>query len=130
MAAAGLSYYEVHDFEVPPDAVDEALRHARDHGLRCAQYAPSLFTDPDYRDGALTAPRAATRRNAVELRADRLLVRAGWGGFPLAKDAARRCGSRWTASTRSATPPVSATAWTRSASPSNPNPANPGATCS
>ena len=66
LAAAGMSFYEAHDHEIPPGDVEQALRRAEECGLACAMYTPSFFADPLFKDGAMTSNDAAVRRKAGE----------------------------------------------------------------
>lgn len=64
LAEAGLSYFEAHDTEIPLAEVPRARKVAAACGLRCGMYTPSFFTDPRFKDGAMTANDPAVRKLA------------------------------------------------------------------
>jgi xylose isomerase len=66
LAEAGMTYFEAHDSEIPPNQVDEARSRAESCGLSCGMYTPSYFADPIFKDGAMTSNDPQIRRKAVE----------------------------------------------------------------
>jgi xylose isomerase len=65
LAQAGMSFYEAHDTEITPADAEKALQIAQAHGLKCAMYTPSFFTDPIFKDGAMSSNDAAVRQKAL-----------------------------------------------------------------
>ena len=99
LAAAGMTYYEAHDHEIPPPEAETARQRADAEGLRCGMYTPSFFADPLFKDGAMTNLDASVRARALEnaraavdatvvLGADTMVFWNGREGFDfvLAKD--------------------------------------------
>jgi xylose isomerase len=99
LADAGMSYYEAHDYEIPPAQVAQARKIADAAGLQCAMYTPSFFADPIFKDGAMTNGDPAIRKQAManakaavdttlEMGADLMVFWNGREGFDfvLAKD--------------------------------------------
>src|ERR1043166_5574556 len=66
LAQAGMSYFEAHDTEIPLADVPRARKVARALGLQCGMYTPSFFTDPRFKDGAMTSNDPAIRKLASE----------------------------------------------------------------
>lgn len=66
LAEAGMSYFEAHDTEIPLSDVPRARKIAAALGLRCGMYTPSFFTDPRFKDGAMTSNDPAIRKLALE----------------------------------------------------------------
>lgn len=66
LAAAGMSYYEAHDHEIPLADVERANKKAAECGLKCAMYTPSFFAEPVFKDGAMTSNDPAVRALALE----------------------------------------------------------------
>ena len=65
LAEAGMSYYEAHDVEIPATDAPKAAKIARSLGLKCAMYTPSFFSDPIFKDGAMTSNDPAVRRKGL-----------------------------------------------------------------
>jgi xylose isomerase len=66
LAEAGMSYFEAHDTEIPLADVPRARRIAASCGLKCGMYTPSFFTDPRFKDGAMTSNEPAIRKLALK----------------------------------------------------------------
>ena len=66
LAEAGMSFYEAHDVEIPAADAPKAVKIARALGLKCAMYTPSFFSDPIFKDGAMTSNDPAVRRKGME----------------------------------------------------------------
>ena len=65
LAEAGMSYFEAPDTEIPLADVARARKTAAALGLQCGMYTPSFFTDPRFKDGAMTSNAAAIRKLAL-----------------------------------------------------------------
>ena len=61
LAEAGMSFYEAHDVEIPAGDAPKAVKIARQLGMKCAMYTPSFFSDPIFKDGAMTSNDPAVR---------------------------------------------------------------------
>ena len=61
-----MTYYERHDTESTPDRAADGRRRADECGLRCAMYTPSFFTDPVFKDGAMSSHDPAVRARGLE----------------------------------------------------------------
>jgi xylose isomerase len=106
LAAAGITYVEAHDVEIPEADVPKARQLLKKHGLKMGMYTPSFFADAVFQDGAMTSNDPGVRKLALEhaLKAVDMTVELGaeimvfWNGregfdFMLAKsgrDAIRR----------------------------------------
>lgn len=66
LAAAGMSFYEAHNTEIPAADAERARKVAEECGLRCAMFTPSFFADPIFKDGAMTSNDATVRAKALE----------------------------------------------------------------
>jgi len=66
LAEAGMSFYEAHDTEIPAADASKAVKIAKAHGLKCAMYTPSFFTDTIFKDGAMTSNFPEIRKKALE----------------------------------------------------------------
>lgn len=66
IAEAGMTYYEAHDTEITPDMAADGKRRADKCGLRCAMYTPSFFTDPVFKDGAMSSNDPGVRARGLE----------------------------------------------------------------
>lgn len=66
IAEAGMTYYEAHDSEITPEMAAEGRRRADECGLKCAMYTPSFFTDPLFKDGAMSSNDPAIRARGLE----------------------------------------------------------------
>ena len=66
LAEAGMTYYESHDPEITPAMAPEGKKRADECGLRCAMYTPSFFTDPIFKDGAMSSNDPAIRARGLE----------------------------------------------------------------
>jgi xylose isomerase len=66
LAEAGMSFYEAHDVEIPAADAPKAVKLARSLGLKCAMYTPSFFSDPIFKDGAMTSNDPAVRQKGLE----------------------------------------------------------------
>jgi xylose isomerase len=66
LAEAGVSYFEAHDTEIPLSDVPRARKVAASCGLRCGMYTPSFFSDPRFKDGAMTSNDPGIRKLALE----------------------------------------------------------------
>jgi xylose isomerase len=66
LAEAGMTYYEAHDVEIPASQLTAAKKRAEEVGLRCGMYTPSFFTDPVFKDGAMTSNDPAIRNLALK----------------------------------------------------------------
>src|ERR1700730_1579029 len=66
LAAAGMTFYEAHDHEIPASEAERAKRRADETGLKCAMYTPSFAADPLCKDGGMTANDATVRQQAAE----------------------------------------------------------------
>lgn len=65
LAEAGMSYYEAHDTEIPAADAERAVQVATRLGLQCAMYTPSFFTDPIFKDGAMSSNDPAVRAKGL-----------------------------------------------------------------
>jgi xylose isomerase len=65
LAAAGMTYYEAHDVEIPASQVEAAKKRAAEVGLQCGMYTPSFFADPIFKDGAMTSNDPGIRQQAL-----------------------------------------------------------------
>jgi xylose isomerase len=66
LADAGLTYFEAHDSEIPPEQVEAARKRADQVGIQCGMYTPSFFADPVFKDGAMSSNDPKIRAQAVE----------------------------------------------------------------
>lgn len=66
IADAGMTYYEAHDSEITPEMASAGRRRADECGLKCAMYTPSFFTDPLFKDGAMSSNDPAVRARGLE----------------------------------------------------------------
>jgi xylose isomerase len=66
LAEAGMSFYEAHDVEIPAADAPKAARIARRLGLKCAMYTPSFFSDPIFKDGAMTSNDPSVRSRGMK----------------------------------------------------------------
>ncbi len=66
IAEAGMTYYEAHDTEITPDMAEAGRKRSEECGLQCAMYTPSYFTDPLFKDGAMTSNDPAVRARGLE----------------------------------------------------------------
>jgi len=62
LAEAGMTYYEAHDVEIPPEDAGRAVKVAKKLGLKCAMYTPSFFAAPVFKDGAMTSNDSKVRQ--------------------------------------------------------------------
>jgi len=66
LAEAGMSYFEAHDSEIPPEQAEQARKRADQVGLQCGMYTPSFFADPIFKDGAMSSNDPKIRARAIE----------------------------------------------------------------
>ncbi|MGA8657889.1 MAG: TIM barrel protein [Chthoniobacterales bacterium] len=66
LAEAGMTYFEAHDSEIPPEQIEEAKARAATCGISCGMYTPSYFASPIFKDGAMTSNSPEIRRLAIE----------------------------------------------------------------
>src|ERR1700691_5668277 len=65
LAAAGITYIEAHDVEIPVADVPRAKELMKQYGVECGIYTPSFFADAIFKDGAMTSNDAAVRKLAL-----------------------------------------------------------------
>ena len=61
-----MTYYESHDTAITPAMAEDGRKRADECGLRCAMYTPSFFTDPVFKDGAMSSNDPAIRARGLE----------------------------------------------------------------
>jgi xylose isomerase len=66
LAEAGMTYFEAHDSEIPPEQVEEAKARGAACGISCGMYTPSYFASPTFKDGAMTSNAPEIRRLAIQ----------------------------------------------------------------
>ncbi len=66
LAAAGITYIEAHDVEIPRSDVEAAKKLMKRYGLKMGMYTPSFFADPIFKDGAMTSNDPAVRKQALK----------------------------------------------------------------
>jgi xylose isomerase len=62
LAAAGMSYIEAHDVEIPFADIGKAKKLMEKHDLQMGMYTPSFFADAVFKDGAMTSNDPAVRQ--------------------------------------------------------------------
>lgn len=65
LAKAGITYIEAHDVELPLSDVPEAKEIMKQCGVKMGMYTPSFFSDPIFKDGAMTSNDRSVRKQAL-----------------------------------------------------------------
>jgi xylose isomerase len=66
LAAAGITYIEAHDVEIPSSDVTKAKKLLKQYGLKMGMYTPSFFADPIFKDGGMTSNDSTVRKQALQ----------------------------------------------------------------
>jgi len=66
LAAAGITYIEAHDVELPLGDVPKAKKLLKQYDLKMGMYTPSFFADPIFKDGGMTSNDRAVRKQALQ----------------------------------------------------------------
>jgi len=66
LAAAGITYIEAHDVEIPSSDVTKAKKLLKQYGLKMGMYTPSFFAEPIFKDGGMTSNDRTVRKQALQ----------------------------------------------------------------